>query len=83
MRHSPGSRWINQALQAAPKLDRLLIDYPFGRESHQSQLLQLSDLLIFLTKQTLMPNHFFSGPGGKALLRRYQRLWTPENDKGR
>lgn len=83
MRHSPGSRWINQALQAAPKLDRLLIDHPFGRESHQSQLLQLSDLLSFLTKQTLMPNHFFSGPGGKALLRRYQRLWTTENDKGR
>jgi len=83
MRNSPGGRWIQQAMQSAPKLDRLLVDLPFGRESHQSQLLQLSDLLSFLTKQTLMPNHFFSGPGGKALLRRYLRLWTPENDKGR
>ena len=77
MRNSPGGRWIQQAMQSAPKLDRLLVDLPFGRESHQSQLLQLSDLLSFLTKQTLMPNHFFSGPGGKALLRRYLRLWTP------
>jgi len=83
MRPSPGGRWIRQALSADPKLDRLLIDLPFGRESHQSQLLQLSDLLSFLTKQMLMPNHFFSGAGGKALLRRYQRLWTPEKDKGR
>ena len=24
-----------------------------------------------------------SGPGGKALLRRYHRLWPAENDKGR
>ena len=83
MRHSPGARWIQQAMQSAPKLSHLLIDLPFGRESHQSQLLQLSDLLSFLTKQTLMPNHFFAGPGGKALLRRYQRLWMPKNDKGR
>lgn len=83
MRPSPGSRWINQALSADPKLGRLLIDLPFGRESHQSQLLQLSDLLSFLTKQMLMPNHFFAGPSGKALLRRYHRLWPAENDKGR
>jgi hypothetical protein len=83
LRPSPGRRWIKQALQADSKLDQLLIDLPFGRESHQSDLLQLSDLLSFLTKQTLMPNHFFSGPSGKALLRRYHRLWKAENDKGR
>ena len=39
--------------------------------------------MSFLTKQMLMPNHFFAGPGGKALLRRYHRLWPAENDKGR
>jgi|688.fasta_scaffold76940_1 hypothetical protein len=83
LRPSPGGRWIKQALLANPKLEKLLIDLPFGRESHQSDLLQLSDLLSFLTKQTLIPNHFFSGPGGKALLRRYHRLWKAENDKGR
>jgi hypothetical protein len=76
LRPSPGSRWIKEARLADPKLDNLLIDLPFGRESHQSLLLQLSDLLSFLTKQTLMPNHFFSGPGGKALLRRYGRLFV-------
>jgi hypothetical protein len=68
---------------ANPKLKGLLIDLPFGRESHQSHLLQLSDLLSLLTKQMLMPNHFFRGPGGKALLRRYHRLWPSEKDKGR
>ena len=49
----------------------------------RSHLLQLSDLLSFLTKQMLMPNHYFRGPGGKALLRRYYRLWSSEKDKGR
>ena len=83
LRPSPGSRWIRQALASNPNLGQLLIDLPFGRESHQSQLLQLSDLLSFLTKQMLMPNRFFTGPAGKALLRRYHRLWDPENDKGR
>jgi len=83
LRPSPGSRWIDQAMLASPKLKGLLIDLPFGRESHKSHLLQLSDLLSFLTKQMLMPNHFFRGPGGKALLRRYHRLWPSEKDKGR
>ena len=76
LRPSPGSRWIEQAMLAEPRLKDLLLDLPFGRESHQSLLLQLSDLLSCLTKQTLMPNHFFSGPGGKALLRRYGRLFV-------
>jgi len=83
LRPSPGSRWIKEARLADPQLENLLIDLPFGRESHQSHLLQLSDLLSFLTKQMLMPNHFFSGPGGKALLRRYGRLWLAEKNKER
>lgn len=83
LRPSPGSRWIQAARLADPKLENLLIDLPFGRESHQSHLLQLSDLLSFLTKQVLMPNHFFAGPGGKALLRRYGRLWSASKNKGR
>ncbi len=83
LRPSPGRRWIKQALASNPKLGQLLIDLPFGRESHQSHFLQLSDLLSFLTKQMLMPNRFFAGPAGKALMRRYHRLWVPENDKGR
>lgn len=83
LRPSPGSRWIKEARVADPLLADLLIDLPFGRESHQSHLLQLSDLLSFLTKQMLMPNHFFSSPGGKALLRRYDRLWLSSKNKGR
>lgn len=83
LRPSPGSRWIEQAMLADPKLKGLLIDQPFGRESHRSHLLQLSDLLSYLTKQMLMPNHFFQSSGGRALLSRYHRLWAPEKDKGR
>lgn len=76
LRPSPGSKWLKNALSRHPELEELLLDLPFGRESQDSHLLQLCDLLSFLTKQSIMPNRFFSTHAGKSLLRRYHRLWS-------
>lgn len=75
-RPSPGRRWVKSIIQAQPSLSELLVDLPFGRESQDSHLLQLCDLLSFVTKQTLTPNRFFGTRGGKQLLKRFHSLWA-------
>ena len=45
-----------------------LLEHPFGRRSHDSGFLQIADLLAFLTKQTLEPNHHFSTSLGRHLI---------------
>jgi hypothetical protein len=75
-RASPGRLWARETLSAQPQLATWLIDLPFGRESQDSHLLQACDLLCFLMKQSLLPNHFFGTSGGQQLLRRHGRLWT-------
>lgn len=44
-----------------------LLEHPFGRRSHDCEFLQIADLLAFLTKQTLEPNHHFSTSLGRHL----------------
>jgi hypothetical protein len=56
--------------------DYRLLELPFGRDSADSQLLQMADLLAFLTKQSLEPNANFQRHQGRALLRRAERLYS-------
>jgi hypothetical protein len=79
IRPSPGRRWGASMLRTQPSLEELLVDLPFARESQDSHLLQASDLLSFLVKQSISPNRFFSRRGGKQLLKRLRRLW---DDRG-
>jgi len=51
-----------------------LLDLPFGRDSADSQLLQVADLLAFLTKQFIEPNNHFRRQQGRALVRRANAL---------
>jgi hypothetical protein len=51
-----------------------LLELPFGRNSADSQLLQVADLLAFLTKQSIEPNAHFSKNRGRALVRRCEAL---------
>ena len=52
-----------------------LLEHPFGRRSHDSEFLQMADLLAFLTKQTLEPNHQFGDSDGRLLLRDVDELF--------
>jgi hypothetical protein len=56
-------------IRAKLDLGSLLIDEPFGRDSRQSPLLQLCDLLAYLTKQTLEPNALFSQPHTQSMIK--------------
>lgn len=75
---STGQEW-SLALDTHKTAKEMLIDLPFGRESHHSHHLQLCDLLCFLTKQTLVPNKFFRSTTPSQLLRRYAKLFPTEN----
>jgi hypothetical protein len=52
-----------------------LLELPFGRRSEDSQFLQLADLLGFLTKQSIAPNHYFSASHGRRLLRLFAQIY--------
>ena len=52
-----------------------LLDHPFGRRSHDSQFLQMADLLAFLTKQTLEPSSYFKASAGRRLIKKLNRLF--------
>ena len=52
-----------------------LLELPFGRDSADCQILQMADLLAFLTKQSLEPNANFQRHQGRSLLRRAERLY--------
>lgn len=51
-----------------------LLELPFGRRSEDSHFLQCADLLGFLTKQSIDPNGYFSGPRGRRLIRLAEQL---------
>jgi len=53
-----------------------MLELPFGRRSEDSHLLQCADLLGFLTKQSLDPNHYFLGSNGRRLVRQAEALYS-------
>ena len=73
-RTAPSAAWLSE-IRAKLDLGTLLIDEPFGRDSRQSPLLQLCDLLAYLTKQTLEPNALFSQPHTQSMIKRCNTLF--------
>lgn len=53
-----------------------LLDLPFGRDSKDNLALQASDLLAYLTKQSIEPGVHFSRSRGRALVRASDRLFS-------
>jgi len=46
-----------------------LLELPLGRDSKDSHALQLADMLVYLTRQSITPNAYFSKSRGRRLLR--------------
>jgi hypothetical protein len=74
-RTAPSAAWLNH-IRTQMELSNLLIDEPFGRDSRQSPMLQLCDLLAYLTKQTLEPNGYFGQPETKSMPKRCEGLFA-------
>lgn len=53
-----------------------LLDWPYGRDSSDNLILQMVDLLAYLTKQSLEPNGYFSKTNGRALVRLSDALFA-------
>ena len=51
-----------------------LLDLPFGRRASDNPILQIADLLGFLTKQALEPGRHFLGSAGRKLLERAEKI---------
>ena len=51
-----------------------MLDLPFGRRAQDSPILQIADLLSFLTKQALEPGRHFMGSAGKKLVERAEKI---------
>ena len=74
-RTAPSAAWLGE-INASLDLSELLIDEPFGRDSKQSPLLQLCDLLAYLSKQTVEPNSLFRQAHAQAMLKRCEKLFS-------
>ncbi|MFM9000828.1 MAG: DUF3800 domain-containing protein [Opitutia bacterium] len=74
-RTAPSAAWLNE-INAALNIGDLLIDEPFGRDSRQSPLLQLCDLLAYLTKQAFEPNALFRKTRADSMLKRCEALFA-------
>ncbi|MDP4659706.1 MAG: DUF3800 domain-containing protein [Opitutales bacterium] len=57
------------------RLDDLLVDLPFGLASQDSHMLQMADLLAYLSKQTVAPSGLFVAGVEIRLLERCERLF--------
>ena len=73
-RTAPSVSWLSD-IKLNLEIDTLLIDEPFGRDSTQSQMLQLCDLLAYLTKQQFEPNVLFRRPHAQRILARCENLF--------
>jgi len=73
-RTAPSAAWLCE-INSQLELGSLLIDEPFGRDSKQSPLLQLCDLLAYLTKQTVEPNALFKQTHAHNMLKRCETLF--------
>jgi hypothetical protein len=52
-----------------------LLELPLGRDSKDSHALQLADILVYLTRQSITPNAYFSKSRGRRLLRMTEALF--------
>lgn len=52
-----------------------LLELPLGRDSKDSHALQLADILVYLTRQSITPNAYFSRSRGRRLLRMTEALF--------
>jgi hypothetical protein len=52
-----------------------IIEQPFGMDSRDAQLLQLADLLAYLTKQEVMPSKSFSGRHSQRVILKSRALF--------
>jgi hypothetical protein len=57
------------------RLDDLLVDLPFGLASQDSHMLQMADLLAYLSKQTVAPSGLFVTGVEIRLLERCERMF--------
>ena len=57
------------------RFDDLLVDLPFGLASQDSHMLQIADLLAYLSKQTVAPSGLFVTGVETRLLERCERMF--------
>ena len=67
-----------QAMLKEMQTERIagIIEQPLGMDSRDAQLLQLADLLAYLTKQEIMPSKSFSGKHSRRILLKARELFT-------
>lgn len=65
----------SDAVLASLPSDTQLLDLPYGRDSHDNPILQMADLLAYLSKQSLDPKPYFEGSQGRALVRLAETLF--------
>lgn len=53
-----------------------IVEQPFGMDSRDAQLLQLADLLAYLTKQEVMPSKNFAGKHSQRILLKARTLFA-------
>lgn len=53
-----------------------LLDHPYGRDSRDNLMLQVADLLAYLTKQSIEPGVHFRRSRSRALVREAERLFV-------
>jgi hypothetical protein len=73
-RTAPADLWLGE-LRGLLDLDALLIDEPFGRDSHRSHFLQMCDVLAYLSRQSIEPNALFRQSHAQTMLKRTERLF--------
>ena len=66
---------IMKLVDPLSRLEGLLVDLPFGLASHDSQMLQLADLLAYLSKQVVAPSGLFVSGAEILLLERCERIF--------
>jgi hypothetical protein len=74
-RTAPSAAWLHE-INSRLKPGGLLVDEPFGRDSKLSPLLQLCDLLAYLTKQTMEPNALFRQAHAQNMLKTAAKLFS-------
>lgn len=65
----------SDAVLASLPPDTQLLDLPYGRDSLDNPILQMADLLAYLSKQSLDPKPYFEGSQGRALIRLAETLF--------
>ena len=73
---SPGLVIVCDDHRTAPRpMMMKVVDLPFGLASQDSQMLQLADLLAYLSKQTVAPSGLFVSGADIRLLERCERMF--------